>query len=184
MTMRRAWIAVIAVAALALPGLALADGEAGTPSSTKNASKVCKALRAQMGVELFRQTYGTNHNHRNAHGKCVSKHRHAVKQLIIQAIAECKAQLGATQSRKDKGEDNSAKRALRECVRQKLAAGLTERREAFETAAKSCDTERTADPAAFRAKYGSNENHRNAFGKCVVKTVRENQAAEAKLVRF
>jgi ribosomal protein L17 len=183
--MRRAWIAVIAVAALAIPGVAFAHGDDGSQSSGKNASKLCKALRAEMGVELFRQTYGTNHNHRNALGKCVSKHRHAVKKLIAEAVKECKTQLGANQSRKDKGEDHSAKRAaLRECVKQKLQAGLNERREAFATAAKSCDTERTADPAAFRAKYGSNENHRNAFGKCVVKTVRANQAAEAKLVRF
>ena len=70
--MRRAWIAVMAVAALAMPGVAFAHGDAGTQSSEKNASKACKALRAQMGVDLFRQTYGTNHNHRNAHGKCVS----------------------------------------------------------------------------------------------------------------
>ena len=35
-------------------------------------------------------------------------------------------------------------------------------------AAKACKTERKADPAAF-AKYGSNKNKRNAFGKCVSK---------------
>ena len=45
------------------------------------------------------------------------------------------------------------------------------------TAAKACETERTADPVAFRAKYGSNKHHRNAFGKCVVETVRANEAA-------
>jgi hypothetical protein len=182
--MRRAWIAVIAVVALAIPGLAFAHGDNGSQSSSTNASKLCKELRAQMGVDVFRQTYGTNHNQRNALGKCVSKHRHAVKKLIAQAVRECKAQLGATQSRNNKHPDNPAKRALRECVKQKLSAGLAERRDAFVTAAKTCATERTADPAAFRAKYGSNENHRNAFGKCVVKTVRANQAAEAKLVRF
>jgi hypothetical protein len=182
--MRRAWIAVTAVAVLAAPGVGFAHGDDGSQSTAKNASKVCKALRAQMGTELFRATYGTNHNRRNAHGKCVSKQRHGVKKLINQAVSECKAQLGANQSRNDRGEDNSAKRALRECVKQKLNAGLNERREAFEDAAKSCDAERTADPAAFREKYGSNENRRNAFGKCVVKTVRANQAAEAKLIRL
>jgi hypothetical protein len=181
-TMRRAWIAVIAVAVLAIPGVALAHGDDGSQSTGKNASKVCKALRAQMGVELFRTTYGTNANHRNAHGKCVSKHRHGVKKLIAQAVSECKTELGVQSS--DKGGDNSAKRALRECVKQKLRAGLAERREAFVNAAKTCRTERAADAAAFREKYGSNENDRNAFGKCVVKTVRANQAAEAKLVRL
>ena len=35
------------------------------------------------------------------------------------------------------------------------------------SAAKACKTERAADPAAFRAKYGTNANKSNAFGKCV-----------------
>ena len=34
-------------------------------------------------------------------------------------------------------------------------------------AAKACATERKADPDAFDAKYGTNANKRNAFGKCV-----------------
>jgi hypothetical protein len=182
--MRRAWIAVVAMAALAAPAAGFAHGDDGSQSSGKNASKVCKALRAQMGTELFRTTYGNNYNRRNAHGKCVSKHRHAVKKLIAQAVSECKAQVGAQQSRDDNGGDKTAKRALRECVKQKLRAMLAERREAFENAATACKAERGADAAAFREKYGSNENDRNAFGKCVVKTVRAQQAAEAKHVRL
>ena len=42
-------------------------------------------------------------------------------------------------------------------------------------AAKTCKAERTADPAAFREKYGTNKNKRNAFGKCVSKTAKENE---------
>ena len=34
-------------------------------------------------------------------------------------------------------------------------------------AAKACKAERTTDPDAFREKYGTNRNKRNAFGKCV-----------------
>ena len=40
----------------------------------------------------------------------------------------------------------------------------------FKNAAKECDAERgdtEATPAAFADKYGTNENKRNAFGKCV-----------------
>jgi hypothetical protein len=182
--MRRAWIAVMAVAVLAMPAAGFAHGDDGSQSSRKNASALCKALRVQMGTELFQQTYGTNHNHRNALGKCVSKQRHAVKKLIAEAVRECKTELGVNQSRKNKHPDKAARRALRECVKQKLQAKLGERRDAFVNAAKACETERAADDAAFRAKYGSNENDRNAFGKCVVKTVRANQTAEAKVVRF
>jgi hypothetical protein len=39
----------------------------------ENAAKKCKKLRAEMGVEKFRETYGTNANGANAFGKCVSK---------------------------------------------------------------------------------------------------------------
>ena len=34
-------------------------------------------------------------------------------------------------------------------------------------AAKACAAERALDPAAFADRYGTNENKRNAFGKCV-----------------
>ena len=42
-------------------------------------------------------------------------------------------------------------------------------------AAKGCKTERKADPAAFRAKYGTSKNKRNAFGKCVSQHARADQ---------
>ncbi len=38
-----------------------------------NAAKQCKAERASIGAAAFAQKYGTNHNKRNAFGKCVSK---------------------------------------------------------------------------------------------------------------
>ena len=37
-----------------------------------NATKACKAERKSSGVEAFGKKYGTNHNLRNAFGKCVS----------------------------------------------------------------------------------------------------------------
>ena len=36
------------------------------------AAKACRAERASMGVEAFAEKYGTNHNLKNAFGKCVS----------------------------------------------------------------------------------------------------------------
>jgi hypothetical protein len=38
---------------------------------------------------------------------------------------------------------------------------------ALKNAAKACKAERAADPAAFTAKYGTNKNGKNAYGKCV-----------------
>lgn len=176
--MSRAWIAVLAVAALAVPGAAFAHGDDSSQSGEKNRSKACKALRAQMGADLFRETYGTNHNKRNAHGKCVSKHRHMFRKLVAQAVSECKAEREASRLRHFKDDDSRGDRsAFRQCVKQKLQALLVERRAALEAAAKACDAQRTADPAAFREKYGRGERKRHAFRRCVVQTFRANKVA-------
>jgi ribosomal protein S24E len=49
------------------------DAEAETQEARENAAKKCKAERESMGVEAFRNKYGTNANKANALGKCVSK---------------------------------------------------------------------------------------------------------------
>lgn len=36
-------------------------------------AQACKQLRADLGADAFRAAFGTNHNGRNAFGKCVSK---------------------------------------------------------------------------------------------------------------
>ena len=41
-------------------------------SSGENPAKACKAERTAMGFDAFAKKYGTNHNLRNAFGKCVS----------------------------------------------------------------------------------------------------------------
>jgi hypothetical protein len=179
--MRRAWIAVLAVAALAMPGAAFAHGDDGTRSSEKNRSKACKALRVQMGADLFRDTYGRNHNNRNAHGRCVSGYRHVFKKLVAQAIEECKAQRAAASFRHfniDDAEPKGDRSAFRQCVKEKLRALLAERRAALEAAAKACDAERSADVNAFVEKYGKGERKRHAFFNCVVQTFRAGEEAK------
>jgi hypothetical protein len=182
--MTRAWIAVVAVAVLALPAAAYAHGDDGSELGAKNRSKACKALRAQMGAELFRETYGTNEKRRNAHGKCVSKYRHVIRRLLAQAIRECRAAQSlrsddhAGRGGEERGElPHPDRAAFRECVKQRLRQLLAERRAALEQAAQSCDAERTADPVAFGEKYGKGREQRHAFFRCVVQTFRANQAA-------
>jgi len=180
--MRRAWIAAMAVALLAVPPAAAAHGGDRPDSSKKNRSQACKALRAQMGTELFRATYGTNHNKRNAHGKCVSRHKRPFRGLVAQAVRECKAQVEAKQSRHFKGDDRKSddrradRRAFRQCVRDRFRALLAERRAALRAAAQSCDAERSVNAAAFREKYGRGKHKRHAFFRCVVQTFRASQA--------
>ena len=65
----------------------------------KSPAKACKQLRADMGLDAFRAAFGTNHNGRNAFGKCVSRmarmksdaDRVAAVQRIEQAVEQCRA---------------------------------------------------------------------------------------------
>ena len=52
---------------------------------------------------------------------------------------------------------------MKRCVKLSTTAALASLQEARQT----CATERAGDEAAFREHYGTNHNHRNAFGKCV-----------------
>ena len=172
--MKRFSIFLVAVAALAVPGAASA---AVSPADFKNAAKYCKALRAEMGADAFKQAYGTNKNKRNAFGKCVSKQALALDRIHAQAVKECRV---ATQSVRPenapgRGDD---KRTLRDCVKQKVRELKAAHTDAIVNAARQCKTERTADPVAFRDKYGTNENKSNAFGKCVSTTARHNEESQ------
>src|SRR3954467_15150645 len=48
-----------------------------TATEAHNAAQECRAERDELGADAFRDKYGTNHNHRNAFGKCVSQHVNA-----------------------------------------------------------------------------------------------------------
>jgi hypothetical protein len=57
------------------------------------------------------------------------------------------------------------------CV-SKMASLTAAQQQATLNAAQKCRAEQLANPAAFTAKYGSNTNKANAFGKCVSKTAK------------
>jgi ribosomal protein S17E len=172
--MKRAWIVCVALAALAMPAVSPA---AVSQTDFKNAAKFCKALRADMGVSTFKQTFGTNKNKSNAYGKCVSKHARTMDEVHSDAVKQCKAEREADPAAfaAKYGSNKNDKNALGKCVSQAQRELSADRRSAIENAAKQCKAERKADASAFAAKYGTNKNKRNAFGKCVSKTVRENE---------
>jgi hypothetical protein len=172
--MKRAWIVCLALAALAVPA---ASPAAVSQTDYKNAAKFCKALRADMGLTTFKQTFGTNKKKSNAYGKCVSKHARTLDEVHSNAVKKCKAEREADPAAfaTKYGTNKNGKNALGKCVSQaerELKAAVAEE---IENAAKQCKAERKADESAFAAKYGTNENRRNAFGKCVSRTVRENR---------
>jgi hypothetical protein len=57
----------------------------------------------------------------------------------------------------------SAAKAMSACVDAREPAV----EDAAKNAAHECKAERSADPAAFGEKYGTNKNKKNAYGKCV-----------------
>ena len=68
------------------------------------------------------------------------------------------------------------KAAMDSCLSQQAQLVTTETK----NAAKACKTERGTTPAskaAFDAKYGTNDNKKNAFGKCVSSTAADEVAA-------
>jgi hypothetical protein len=92
------------------------------------------------------------------------------------AAQECKAERAAnpTAFKAKYGTNKNGKNAFGKCVsgkasEKKAAMDAADAQKVAETknAAKECAAERAANEAAFKAKYGTNKNDRNAFGKCV-----------------
>jgi hypothetical protein len=167
--------------ALAVSAPALADAS-GAPSPQSQ----CRTERSAMGVDVFRQTYGTNKNRHNAFGKCVSKRATATEDAAAEAkqnaSQECKAEKAADPAAfaQKYGTGKHGANAHGKCVSQKAKAKtkaeVADEVDADVNAAKACKAERKADPQAFADKYGTNKNKRNAFGKCVSKTAKAQQS--------
>jgi hypothetical protein len=175
------------IGALALSTTAFADDSTPSPaSSTPSATQQCRTERSAMGIELFRQTYGTNKSKRNAFGKCVSKRAHATDQAAEHAkqnaSKECTAEETADPAAftQKYGTGRHGANAHGKCVSQKAKAktakAVHDQVKADVNAAKACRAERKADAPAFAEKYGTNKNKRNAFGKCVSKQAKAHQS--------
>ena len=119
--------------------------------------------------------------------------RIVITAAALVAFAAPAGTAAATTSKADKQEAKKECRALRgtikaereafraefssfgACVHKKASEAKAERKEARRNAAQECRDERSKGPEAFREKYGTNHNKKNAFGKCV------SQKAKAKL---
>ncbi len=157
------------------PGHAISNGGSTSGSSTRStAEKQCRAKESSMGKSAFDELYGTNHNHRNAFGKCVSKQQSqdTADQQSAHKSAEQTCQ--SDQSTDPTGfqqKYGTDRNAFGKCVssQEKTTADQTEaaQTQAEDNAANTCRSEQSTDPTAFQKKYGTNENGHNAFGKCV-----------------
>ncbi len=75
--MRKWFVAAAALVAFGIPAAYAAAPDNEKPASaaqaqgSESAAKACKAEGQSLGAEAFQKKYGTNHNLRNAFGKCV-----------------------------------------------------------------------------------------------------------------
>jgi hypothetical protein len=139
-----------------------------------NPAQTCRALKTQMGASVFAGAFGTNKNHRNAFGKCVSLAARAESTSFVNAATACLSELNDTSFAGSHGGKTFAQfygtntdlsNAFGNCVAQKLQTATTKLRASLTSAAKTCRSMRNSDPTGFRNTYG---NRPNAFAKCVV----------------
>jgi hypothetical protein len=143
--MRKLSLVVVALIAFALPAVSSAKGGA----VHKSAAKHCKALRTDMGKGPFRAAFANKHG-KHAMDRCVAAQAKAKQAAKRRAKKSCKA-------------DGKRGRALKRCVRNKLAAEPAAP-EAFQGAVEECQTMQSEDPEAFTDEYGDGED---AFQACV-----------------
>jgi hypothetical protein len=89
---------------------------------------------------------------------------------------ECRAERGTTDESREAFKPKY--RNFGKCVSERAREAKAERKKAKRHAARECREERgdtEASREAFREKYGTNENGRNAFGKCVSQKAKAKQ---------
>jgi hypothetical protein len=163
----RKFLIVAAVALLSTPAAAQ------EPAPAPIAEAACKAEKHAMGTKLFKTTYAAKSTSK-AMAACIAKREPAVAADAKNASKQCKAERAADPAAfaEKYGTNENKKNAHGKCVSAKTEEATEAETEARVNAAKACKAERAADAAAFTAKYGTNKNKKNAFGKCVSKTAK------------
>jgi hypothetical protein len=172
-------ITVLAGLALALVLPAGAIAKPHPDNADKRAAKAeCRTLRGS--TDATREAFRTQFR---SFAACVRKtaveEAQEEQSAHSNAAQECKTerQADAAAFAEKYGTNGNKRNAFGKCVSQKAkakehAADEQDAEDAaeFKNAAKECDAERgdtDATREAFAEKYGTNENNRNAFGKCV-----------------
>jgi hypothetical protein len=164
--MKKAWIALAAVALLAFPAGAEARGH--KPAKPREAINYCKKLNAQMGGDAFRAAYGPQ-----AFRACVKQRVKKLRAARKAAVRTCKQQFQGRKLRRHGKPDRRA--PFRRCVREKTKADVDNDDEGIVDAVKQCTADREEDPAAFEDDYGDNESGRDAFAECVAEHADDNE---------
>jgi hypothetical protein len=148
----RKLLLVVALVVLAFPATAPAKGSGGTFTSP---AKECNALRAKMGGAAFQAAFGNKR-------RCVATRRKARKAALKRARKACRA----------KGYRG---RAMRRCVRNKLASEPAPKPADYQNAAEECKAKQAEDPEGFADEYGEGSD---AYGKCVADEATDEEEAD------
>jgi hypothetical protein len=125
--MKKAWIALAAVALLAFP--AGAEARAHKPAKPREAAAYCKKLNAQLGAEAFRQAYGPQ-----GYRTCVKERSQKLRAARKAAVQTCKQQFKGRKLRRHAKPDGRA--PFRRCVRAKTRADVDDDQQGFLDAVK------------------------------------------------
>lgn len=128
------------------------------------AAVVAAAALVPAGTALAEHpsTHGHPHSH-SGHGATGHGTTHANAALTCRA--ERAMDPAAFADKYGTGPRN--RNAFGRCVSQNVRQGLSAHDKTVLNAARACRSERADDAEAFRSKYGTGHNGRNAFGKCV-----------------
>ena len=164
-----------AIACGVLAGSALAANETN-PNNV--AAKQCQAEKKAAGNKAFKDLYGG----KRAMQKCKGKNADEAAEAVESASTDCRAErdaVGEEAFNAQYGTNPNGKNAFGKCVSAKAEAEAEENAEETANAARACRAERSEiGEESFAEKYGTNENRRNAFGKCVSQTASDDEEVE------
>ncbi|MGI8461846.1 MAG: hypothetical protein ACR2OC_09480 [Solirubrobacterales bacterium] len=155
--------------AVLIAGGAFSSTALGANDANPNnvAAKQCQAEKQAVGNKAFKEIYGG----KNAMQRCHQANRSEAEAAVANASQQCAAEreaIGEEAFIAQYGKNENDKNAFGKCVSAKAQAETDENVAATANASQQCRAERKASgDEAFAAKYGTNANGRNAFGKCV-----------------
>ena len=166
---------IVAAACVGVLTMGVGTAMAAKPSDEAQAAKKLCVEQKNADKAAFKAVWG-----KNAMRDCKRAARGEVEEAAKNASQECRAEQEADPAlfAETYGSNGKKKNAFGKCVSQKSKAELEEEVTEFKNAAKECRAEQEADPDAFQETYGTNDNKKNAFGKCVSGKAQEEETYE------
>jgi hypothetical protein len=169
--------AAAALASCVLTPAATAKKE--SPSAKQLASEQCRTEKQEMGNKSFKELYGG----KRAMQTCKRQNEGEGEVALSNASQDCRAErdtMGEEAFTAEYGDNNNGRNAFGKCVSGKASDEVEENGEETANAARDCKAERESmGEEAFATEYGTNENRRHAFGKCVSEKAQEDEEEAA-----